>query len=99
MAVWRSLLGLVTGAGYRQKGVQRGEPGYYSNAPAVPVTLDSSLQLSAVWACTKILSESVASLPPIFYKKKKDGTREITTDHPLAQLFSGKVNRWQTRQE
>lgn len=99
MAVWRSLLGLVTGAGYRQKGVQRGEPSYYTNAPALPVTLDSSLQLSAVWACTKILSESVASLPLIFYKKNKDGTREVTADHPLAQLFSGKVNRWQTRQE
>lgn len=100
MAIWRNLLGLVTGAGFRQQGVQSGKPGSYSAAAATNVTLDTSLQISTVWACTKLISEAVGSLPIKFYKKDKaTGTRTPLTDHPLAKLFSGKVNRWQTRQE
>lgn len=98
MAIWRSLLGLVRGAAYRQKGVQSGETSYYTSSAAVPVTLDSSLQLSAVWACVKLISESIGSLPINIYRKE-NGSRVIDTEHPLARLFSGKVNRWQTKQE
>lgn len=42
-----------------------------------------SLQTSAVYACVKILAESVASLPLHLYKKGKNGKNEFATEHPL----------------
>jgi HK97 family phage portal protein len=56
------------------------------------------MQLSAVWACVKLLSETPASLPLHFYQKNEDGRVEYD-DHPLAALFAGKINRYQTRVE
>lgn len=98
MAFWKRLGALLSGAGYRQEGLQGGEPRYDSQS-AVPVTLDTSLQLSAVWACTKLLAECVGSLPITVYKIDKDGVRTPDLNHPLSKLFNGKPNRWQTRQE
>lgn len=42
-----------------------------------------SLQTSAVYACVKILAETVASLPLHLYKRGKDGKNEWATEHPL----------------
>jgi HK97 family phage portal protein len=101
MSIWRSLIGLVTGAGYRQQGIQYGVPSYSQDA-ALPVTLDSALQLSAVWACVRLISESVASLPlNVYDKDSKTGVKTVNTEHPLSKLFNGNrnPNKWQTRQE
>jgi HK97 family phage portal protein len=56
------------------------------------------MQLSGVWACVKLIAETVASLPLTVYKKTENG-RVIASEHPLSVLFSGKVNRYQTRTE
>lgn len=98
MAFWKRLGGLLSGAGYRQEGVQGASP-RYDTPSAVPVTLDTALQLSAVWACVRIISESVSSLPINVYKIDSKGVRTLAKNHRLHKLFSGKVNRWQTRQE
>ena len=42
-----------------------------------------ALQTSAVYACVKILAETVASLPLHMYKKGKDGKNEFAEQHPL----------------
>ena len=42
-----------------------------------------AMQTSAVYACVKILSETVASLPLHLYKKGKDGKNEQAEEHPL----------------
>lgn len=99
MAFWTRVWGLVTGAGYRQPGLQLGAPASYDTSPAASVTVDSALQLSSVWACVRLITESVASLPVRVYKKEGDGPRSYAEDHPLNQLFENKVNRWQTRTE
>lgn len=99
MAIWRNLWGLVSGAGWRQQGQQTGQPGYYNNAAASPVTLDSAMQLSAVWACARLIAENISSLPVYVYKKNRDGTRVLDPSHRLSILMNGKINRWQTRQE
>lgn len=43
----------------------------------------SAMQTSAVYACVKILAETVASLPLHLYKKGKDGKNEQAEQHPL----------------
>ncbi len=63
---------------------------------AKPVTFDSAMTLSAVFACVKILVESVATLPLQMFKLNSDGSRTIVKDHPVIQLLSNKPNRYQT---
>jgi HK97 family phage portal protein len=88
-----------SGAAYRSRGIQYSLP-TYSSKSAVPVTVDSSLQLSSAWACVKLISETVASLPiKVYTIDLQTGVRKLNPTHPLHVLFNGKVNRWQTRQE
>lgn len=66
---------------------------------AKPVNFDSAMTLSAVFACVKILVESVATLPLQMFKINKDGTRTQIKDHDLIRLLNNKPNRYQTRVE
>lgn len=66
---------------------------------AKPVTFDSAMTLSAVFACVKILTESVATLPLQMYKLNADGTRSQVKDHDVIRLLYNKPNRYQTRVE
>ncbi len=63
---------------------------------AKPVTFDSAMTLSAVFACIKILVESVATLPLQMYRLNSDGTRELVKDHDVIRLLNNKPNRYQT---
>lgn len=57
----------------------------------IVVNEDSALRLSAVWACTKVLSESIAMLPLIIYKR--DGEKKSrATDHPLYSILHDQPN-------
>lgn len=98
MAVWHRLWGLVTGASYRSAGIQNGTPAYTNDA-AVPVTVDSALQLSAAWSCVRLISETIGAMPPVLYEVKANGAEVPVKEHPLAMMFNGKMNAWQTCQE
>jgi HK97 family phage portal protein len=99
LAFWKRLGVFLSGASNRQAGLQSGEPQRFTDT-ALPVTLDSAMQLSAVFACLRLLSETVASLPINVYMVSEDGTRSPAKDHPLHKLLNGgKINKWQTRQE
>jgi HK97 family phage portal protein len=87
----------VMGGLKRMLGIQYNYPQYAEEA-ASPVTFDTAMQLSAVWACVKLLAETPASLPLNFYRKT-DGGRVMDDENPLAALFAGKVNRYQNRVE
>lgn len=88
----------IVGGLRRLVGLQYGGPGGYEDPSPEPVTFDSAMQLSVVWACVKLLAETVASLPLGIYRKTASG-RVVDLTHPLALLFSGKVNRYQNRIE
>ena len=56
------------------------------------VTQRSSMQLTAVYCCVRVLSEAVAGLPLITYRYSDDGTKERATDHPLYQILHDEPN-------
>jgi HK97 family phage portal protein len=56
------------------------------------VTERTAMQTSAVYACVRILSESIAGLPLHVYRRKTDGSRERTADHPLQKLLHTEPN-------
>ena len=41
-----------------------------------------ALNMTAVWACVRVLSESIAQMPLILYRRKKEG-KERAVNHPL----------------
>ena len=84
------------GALSRGRGLQNAGPEYIGEA-ATPVNFDTAMQLSAVWACVKLLAETVASLPLALYRL--DNVRTVERDHPLALLLAGKPNPYQTKIE
>jgi HK97 family phage portal protein len=51
------------------------------------VTPESSLRLSAVFACVRVLAETMASIPLQMYERKSKGERERITDHPLIRVL------------
>ena len=55
-----------------------------------------AMQMSAVNACVRILSESVASLPLHLYRRNGNGSPEKVEDHPLAECLYSSVNEEMT---
>ena len=56
---------------------------YGNSNSGVQVDELRAMQTSAVYACVKILAETVASLPLHLYKKGKNGKKEMAEQHPL----------------
>ena len=52
----------------------------------------SAMQMTAVYACVRILSESIAGLPVHLYKYREDGSKEKAIDHPLYRILHDEPN-------
>ena len=59
------------------------------------VSPDSALRLAAVYACVRVLSETMASLPLVVYRARTDGGKDRVTDHWLYRLLAKRPNRFQ----
>lgn len=60
------------------------------------VTDTSAMSVAAVYACVRLLSESVAMLPHKVHRRLRGGGQEPASDHPLAQVLERRPNVWQT---
>lgn len=106
MAVWRptdgyftTLLDALLGRALRRvDGVQvRG--GTSAVGAGKSVTADTALQLSAVWACARLIAEAVGAMPILVKRVNRDGSRTIVSDHWLGEILNKSPNRYQTRNE
>ncbi len=52
----------------------------------------TAMQTSAVYACVRVISESVASLPLHVYRYNSDGGKEKAIEHPLYRLLHDEPN-------
>lgn len=57
-----------------------------------PVNETTAMQTTAVYACVRILSEAIASLPIHVYQYKEGGGKEMVVDHPLYQVLHDEPN-------
>ena len=57
-----------------------------------PVNETTAMQTTAVYACVRILSEAVDSLPVHVYRYREDGGKEKVIDHPLYQVLHDEPN-------
>jgi HK97 family phage portal protein len=62
----------------------------------VKVDGDIALKISTVYACVKVLAESVAMLPPKMYQRRTDGGKDEALNHPLYDVLHDQPNASQT---
>lgn len=101
MTIWQTIGDFFSfgRAGRRAVGYQQGSAGSTRTQSNNTVDEEVALSLSTVYACVRVLAETTGALPVRGYKLSADGTPVIDTRHPLARLFAGKVNKYQTANE
>ena len=68
-------------------------PSFYfgSSASGKSVTPSSAVQVSAVYACVRVIAETIASLPLHVYEATDTGSRKAP-EHPLYRLLHDEPN-------
>lgn len=57
-----------------------------------PVSVDTTLQLSTAWACVRLISQTIATLPCGFYTRQADGSKTSAADHSLYNILHNQPN-------
>ncbi|WP_122038286.1 phage portal protein [Asaia bogorensis] len=52
------------------------------------VSVDTALQLDTVWACIRLLSETIGSMPLKLHERQGDGQSSMARDHPLYRVLA-----------
>lgn len=61
------------------------------------ITPETALQIPAVWACVRVLADTVASVPLVLYERTNDdGGKRRAYDNPLWSVIHDRPNNWQT---
>jgi HK97 family phage portal protein len=69
-------------------------PAAYAISDAgLPITAETALKASAVWACVTLLSDVVAMAPLITYQRPAGGGKQRAYHHPLYDLLHDQPNR------
>lgn len=58
----------------------------------VKVNEDTALTLGSVWACVRVIAESLSGLPWLVYRRRRDGGRDLQNDHPLNWILDIQPN-------
>ena len=70
-----------------------------SNTSGASVTPENAMRSTAVYACVRVLSETMGVLPLQMFRRKKDGSKEKAISHPLYRLVHQSPNGWQAAAE
>jgi HK97 family phage portal protein len=62
----------------------------------VSVSPETALECTAVLACVRLLSESIAAMPTNLYRRLPDGGKEVAAEHPLHEILAYQPNSWMT---
>jgi HK97 family phage portal protein len=71
----------------------------YQTATGLRVSPESAMRVAAVFACVRVISETVGSLPLHIYRRLPDGGKERAFNHPLYRVLHDTPNHWQTAYE
>ena len=81
--VWSRFWSRLTGKTQLQKGDESAPFDSYASPGGSVVTPETSLKLSAVWACVRLRSETISTLPLHLY----DSNKKIAKDHSLYRIL------------
>lgn len=60
------------------------------------VNADAAMRVATVYACVRLISETLAMLPLNIYRRRPDGGKDLSPNHPLNDLLASAPNEWQT---
>lgn len=83
----------------QRTGVQHEMPSGNAYEETTSIGPDAALQVSTVWACVKLLVETIASLPLFVYRTDSAGQRVMVRDDQLYAVLHDSPNRRMTAQE
>ena len=63
-----------------------------TSASGKRVNEQTAMQITAVYSCVRVISESIASLPVHLYREIGSGGKEKATDHPLYAILHDEPN-------
>jgi len=73
--------------------------GKFLTSAEVRINPDTALQSTVFLAACRIISETVAGLPLLVYRRLKNGNEEIASEIPLSHVLGFAPNSWQTKFE
>jgi HK97 family phage portal protein len=62
----------------------------------VRITPETAMRITAVYACVRVISETIGSLPLILYRNKGDNSKERAINHHLYRILQYRPNHYQT---
>ena len=65
----------------------------------MPMGVNQAITIPAVWACVRIIAETVATLPLFVYRRLPGGGKEKAPSKPLYKILHDTPNKWQTSTE
>lgn len=66
-----------------------------SSKAGTTVTADTAMRLAAVYACVRVLSETLATVPLKVYRRLPNGGKSPDPSHPLYRVLHDRPNDWQ----
>lgn len=67
-------------------------PGYATEfSDCAPISMEGAFQIPTVWACIRLLSETIGTLPLILYREKATG-KDRALNHPLYEILHDAPN-------
>lgn len=100
MSIITTAYNWLTGWATRQgTGTQYTQPSATAFDDVPTVGPDAALQVSAVWACVKLLSETISSLPLHVYVPNEQGQRQVARDESIYRILHDRPNSRQTAME
>lgn len=85
------LFGIQIGRAKRSN-AQTGEVPWLQGNRDEIVTAEDAMKVAAVFACVRVIAETVATLPCILYRRLPGGGKERATDHPLYSVLHDSPN-------
>jgi HK97 family phage portal protein len=70
--------------------------GSFATDSGVVLNADGAMALSGVYACVRVLTEPLAQVPLILYRRTSDGGKERASEEPLYEVLHDSPNGWQT---
>ena len=65
----------------------------------IKVTQETALAISAVFACVRLLSSAVATIPQKVYQRLGEDRKRLAAEHPNYRLLHNRPNVWQVAAE
>lgn len=72
------------------------ESASYTSKSGAYITADTALNISTVYACVTIISQTIAALPMTINRRLPQGGNEVAEDHALFPILHDTFNREQT---